>query len=115
MRKIIVAAAAIAALLSIGMPAQKAAAMTVASPAALGVTDLSPVQHVHWGRYHRHWASHHHGYWAWHGHRRYWGRHHDHYWGWRHYYWAGPWLRPCWRPGWDWHPWWGWYRPGCGW
>jgi len=109
MRTTILAAAAIAALLSIGTPANRATAMTVAAPSTLGLADASPVQQVRWG-WHRH------RYWGWH--HRYWGWHHR-YWGWRHYYWGGPhywggpwyyprpyyWARP-------WGPccWWGWHR-----
>jgi hypothetical protein len=57
MRKIILAAAAVAALLCFAAPTHRAAAMTVATPAALGVaaTDLNPVQQVRWG-WHRRWG-----------------------------------------------------------
>jgi hypothetical protein len=97
MRKFILAATAVAAFLSIGAPADRAAAMPVASPAALGAVaaDVNPVQQVRWVRYH-------HRYWRWH-HRRYW--HPYHYWGWRHYYWGPYYYRPYWHP---WRPWWGW-------
>ncbi len=49
MRKVILAAAAVAAFLSIAAPANPAAAMPVVSPATLGVTaaDVNPVQQVH--------------------------------------------------------------------
>jgi hypothetical protein len=99
MRKFILAAAALAAFLSIGAPGERAAAMPVASPAALGAaaTEVNPVQQVHWVRYH------HRRYWRWHRHR-YW--HHYHYWGWRHYYWGPYYYRPYWRPwGWRYHYW----------
>jgi hypothetical protein len=88
----------LAAFLSIGAPADRAAAMPVVSPAALGVTaaDASPLEQVRWVRYH-------HRYWGW-RHYHHWGWRHYHYWGWRQYYW-GPYyyyLRPYW------HLWWGW-------
>ena len=116
MRKTVLAAAAIAAFLSIGAPANNATAMTVASPSALGVTDLAPVQQVRWGwRHHRYWGWHHHRYWGW-RHHRYWAWHRYHHWGWRHYYWAGPyyyprpWIGAYWGPAWGPCCWWGWHR-----
>jgi len=110
MRKTVLAAAAIAAFLSIGAPANNAMAMTVASPSALRVTELAPVQQVRWGwRYH-------HRYWGW-RHRRYWAWHRYHHWGWRHYYWGGPYYYrgPYWGPAWGPCCWWGWHRPWWGW
>jgi hypothetical protein len=101
MRKTILAAAAVAAFLSIAIQADRATAMTVASPSALGVADVSAVQQVYW---HRNWGWHRHRYWAW---RRY------HHWGWRHRYWAAPrpWVGVYWGGPCCWHrPWWGWHR-----
>ena len=104
-----VLAAVLAALLAIAAPANKATAMTIASPSALGVAQINPVQQAHWGwRHHRYWAWRHHPYWAWHRYR---------YWGWRRHYWAGPYFYPrpwigvywgpAWRPccRWGWHRW----------
>ena len=122
MRKTILAAAALAAFLSIGAPAQKADAMPVASPAALGAPDVNPVQKVYW---HRAWGWHRAHYWGWR--HRHWGWRHAHYWGWRHRYWG--WHHRYWGWGWRRHYWgpsyypvgvyWGapccWYRPWWGW
>lgn len=91
MRKTILAAAAIAAFLSIGTPANHANAMTVASPATLGfAADTRPVQQVRWWR-------HHHRVWR---HR---------YWGWRPYYYPRPYYYypRYYYP----RPWIGYYRP----
>jgi hypothetical protein len=117
MRKTFLAAAALAAFLSFGAPVDRAAAMPVASPAALGASGLAPVEEVHWGWHHRYWGWHH-RYWAWHRHH-WWG------WGWhrrwvaypwwqgpRHYYAAGPYWGhpwgwgPYWSSGWAYHWWW---------
>ena len=116
MRKLILAAAAIAAVLLMGAPADRASAMTVASPAALGLAnpEASLVQKVYW---HRAWRP----YWGWR--HRSWAWHRP-YWGWRRYYWAGwrpayyyprPWLgvywgRPCCWGGWGGWGGWGWHR-----
>jgi hypothetical protein len=119
MLKTILAAAAVAALLCIGAPANRAAAMTVATPAALGVTaaDRNEVQQVRWG-WRRGWGWRRPAYW---GYRPYYRP----YWGYRPYYWGGPWgpgpyyYRPYYRPyyhpwgpccGWGWHRRWGWHR-----
>lgn len=100
MRKTILAAAAVAALLSIGAPVNEAAAMSAAAPTQLGLpsADGSLVQRTaivcgYWGC-RRVWG----GYW---GPRPYWGA----YWGPPGPYWG--WRRP-----WGWHrPWgWGWRR-----
>ena len=112
MRKIILAAAAVAALLALGAPENRVAAMPVAAPAALGIaaTDLNPVQQVRWPR---HWG------WGW-GWRRPWIAPWPVYWGWRRPYWGGPyWGGPHWGP----RPWgpyyYGYYGrpwgPCCGW
>jgi hypothetical protein len=94
MRKSIVAAAAIAALVSIGA-ARNAAAMPIAAPDQLGLAGgaAAAVEKTAlicgpWGCYWRH------GYWGWH--RPY----PQPYWGWRRHYWWG-WHR---------HRWWGWHR-----
>jgi hypothetical protein len=77
MRKLVLAAATVAAFLAVGTSQNPVAAMPVASPAALGVTapDVSGVQQVYW---HRGWGWR--GGWGWH---RPWG-----YWGWRRPYWG---------------------------
>jgi len=116
MRKIILAAAAVTALLCVGAPAKRAVAMTVATPTALGVTapDFKAVQDVRWG-WHRHWGL------GWR--RRPWIGGGPVYWGYRPYYrvrpwWPGPWApyNPGWGPPAPWAPWgaccyWGWHRP----
>jgi hypothetical protein len=98
MRHSIVAAATIAALLAVATPANKAAAMPVATPGQLGLPDgaAGSVEKTvlvcgPWGCY---WRP---GYWGWY--RPY------PYWGWRRHYWWG-WH----RPGWGWHRPWGWRR-----
>jgi hypothetical protein len=125
MRKIILAAAAVAALLCIGVPVDRAAAMTVATPTALGVTtpELSGVQQVRWGRgwgWHRGWGWRRPVYWG--GYRPYYRPYFSYYrpyWGYRPHYWGGwpgpyyyrPYYRP-WGPccGWGWRRPWGWHR-----
>jgi hypothetical protein len=113
MRRILLAAFTAAAILAMAAPVQPAAAMTVASPVALGVAaaDGGAVQQVRWygWRPHRAWGWRHpysgwhrYGYWAG---RPYWGHP---YWGRRWYprvYWGWPRL----WPGRFWHPW------GCCW
>jgi hypothetical protein len=84
MRKTILAAAAVAAVLSIGASANKAAAMSTAAPAQLGLAtsaDANLVQKAafvcgYYGCRHVWWGPHYwgHPYWGWH--RHYWG-------GWR--------------------------------
>jgi hypothetical protein len=114
MLKGLLAAAAVAGVLLFGLPGDRAAAMTVASPAALGAAavEQSQVQQVHWGwhhGWHRGWGWHH-RWWGWH--RHYWGGWHRHYWwhrpywGWRHYYWGGPYWGHQWGWGWGWHRYW---------
>jgi len=112
MRKVIIAAAAVAALLAIGAPENRALAMPVATPAALGLTspDLSGVQQVSWG-WHRRWAWHRH--WGW---RRPWAGPRSGYSGYRGY-WGGPWWpEPYYGYGYYGRPlgapccWWGWHR-----
>jgi hypothetical protein len=91
MRKILIAAFAAAAIVTMAGPIDRAAAM---SPAALGAAavNASPIQEVRW-------------------HHRYWGPHA--YWGfpfpffyvrppWIHFY-ARPWPGPWFRPWWGWH------------
>jgi hypothetical protein len=107
MRKSIVAAAGVAAVLAFTLPAAKAAAMPVAAPDQLGfpsgmangvektVLVCGP------------WAC----YWR----PGFWGVYRPYpYWGWRRHYWWG-WHRPGWgwgwrRPGWGWGRPWGWRR-----
>src|SRR5580704_11704666 len=107
MRKIILTAATVAALFCFAAPAHRAAAMTVAPPAALGVlgaaaTDLNPVQQVRWG-WHRPWG------WGW---RRPWFAPGPVYWGWhRQYYGAGTWWPGPWGPYYYGRP---WGPPCCG-
>lgn len=99
MRKTLFAAAALAAVLSLGASANPAAAMTGATPTELGLAtaDSGVVQKAalvcgRWGC------------------RRVWHRH----WGW-----AGPPRRPLFAfapgPAWGWNRPWGWDRPGWGW
>jgi hypothetical protein len=97
MRKSIVAAAAIAVLVSIGGPARNAAAMPVVTPGQLGLAgrvadsvEKTVVICGPWGCY---WRP---GYWGWY--RPY--PYPYPYWGWRRHYWWG-WHR---------HRWWGWHR-----
>jgi hypothetical protein len=111
MRKIILTAAGLAALLCFAAPTHRAAAMTVATPATLGVaaTDLNSVQQVRWG-WHRHGGWHRHWGWGWRrpwfapppvywGYRPYWGGP----WGPGPYYYSRPWGPPCCGWGWGWH------------
>jgi hypothetical protein len=103
MRKTLVAAFVAAAILCLAAPADRAAAMTVASPVALGVANTTPVEKVYWG-WHRHWGGWH-RHWAWR--HRYWGGP-VYYWPRPYGYWGGPWGPCC---GWGWHHrWWGWHR-----
>jgi len=90
MRKTILAAAAIAAVLAVGGPAKNAAAMPVATPGQLGLAggaadgvEKTVLVCGPWACY---WQP---GYWGWY--RPY------PYWGWR-------------RPWWGWHRPWGWHR-----
>jgi hypothetical protein len=83
MRKTILAAAAVAALLSIGAPANKAAAMPTAAPTQLGLatsddTGLAQKAAIVCGYYgcRRVWGG---PYWG----RPYYGGWHHRYWGWR--------------------------------
>lgn len=94
MRKSILAAAAVAALLSIGTPAQHAAAITLATPTELGVAtgDAGLVQRAFVRCGYR-------------GCVRVWRRP---YWGWPvPAFWVRPWIRPW---GWHWHRPWGWHH-----
>ncbi|HUD89439.1 MAG TPA: hypothetical protein VMR17_23530 [Xanthobacteraceae bacterium] len=102
MRRTLLAAFATAALFFLAAPANKAAAMTVATPSALGVTAAAnSVQQVrYWGG----WGWHRYGYGGWR--RPYWGYPRP-YWGYPRVYWGWPrpyyWGRPCcwgWRPHW---------------
>jgi hypothetical protein len=113
MRKAVLVAAAVAALLSLAAPANRAAAMTVASPTALGVAaaDLNSVQQVHWRWHHRYWGWHH-RYWGWHR-PYYWAGHRHYWWGWGWHrrwvaypWWQGPSWGPYWSSGWAYHWWW---------
>jgi hypothetical protein len=83
MRKTLLAALAAVAIVSAAAPANRASAMTVAAPVALGpvAADANPIQQVWWGGWHRHywgWGWHPHywgccwGGWGWHRHWRYW-------------------------------------------
>lgn len=120
MRRTVLAVLAAAALFVFVTPAQKAAAITAASPAAIGApaAATTPIEQV--GFYgwhpHRYWHWHHHRYWAWWHPRPYWAwRRHVYlgpywyprvYWGWPAIY-IGP--RPWWGFGWRhryWHRWW---------
>ena len=92
MRKSIVAAATVAAVLAFAVPAGKAAAMPVATPNQVGLSGSAGVEKTvlicgPWGCYWRPWG---------------WYRPYP-YWGWRRHYWWG-WHRPGWG--------WGWRRPG---
>jgi hypothetical protein len=97
MRKSIVAAATIAAVLSIGTPTRNATAMSVVTPGQLGlaggVADSVEKTVLICGPWGCHWRP------------RYWGWYRPYpypypYWGWRRHYWWG-WHR---------HRWWGWHR-----
>ncbi len=102
MRKTILAAlaaAAVAAILSIGMPAQRAAAMAPAAPTERGIAtghgglvQKAAFHHRHSG-YGREWR--------------------DQYWGWGRHYWGWPlpafWVRP-WGCGWRYHHWHHWHH-----
>jgi hypothetical protein len=96
MRKIILAAAAAAAILFLGSPAQRAEAMTFATPTQIGVPaatqDEGLVVKASWhGWRHRHWG---------------WRRHHWHRgWHWRHHWHRGWHWRHHWHRGWHWHHW----------
>jgi len=104
MRKFLLVAFAAAAILAMAAPLQRAAAMTVAAPSALGIAaaDRGAVQQVRWhGWYpHRYWQPG--GYWGAGPYWRhpYWGRYWypRMYWGWpRLYFWPHPWGC-CWYP-----------------
>jgi hypothetical protein len=96
MRHSTLAAAAIAAGLTVAAPAKNAAAMQVATPGQLGLAEGAGALEKTvlvcgpWGCY---WRP---GYWGWY--RPY--PYPYPYWGWRRHYWWG-WRRP----------WWGWHRP----
>jgi hypothetical protein len=127
MRKIILAAA-VAALLCVGAPANRVAAMTVATPSALGVAapELKSLHQVRWGRgwgWHRGWGWRRPWiapvYWGYRPYYHPYGGYYRPYWGSRPYYWGGPpgpyYYRPYYRPwgpccGWGWHRRWGWHR-----
>jgi hypothetical protein len=83
--------AAVAGLLMIAAPTERAQALSLSSPiAAAAVQDESGKlttevrYHRHWGYHHHHW---HHHYWhRHHWHRHYWHRHHWHRHHWHHRY-----------------------------
>jgi hypothetical protein len=89
MRKIFIAVLMAVAIVAIELPGGRAAAMTVAVPAQLGLyaAGVAPVQQVRWHGWHArsdHW-----------GHRWYWG-------------WPVPWFH-IYIPRWHWG-WWGWHH-----
>ena len=97
MRKSILAAATIAAVLSIGTPTRNATAMPVVTPGQLGlaggVADSVEKTVLICGPWGCHWRP------------RYWGWYRPYpypypRWGWRRHYWWG----------WHQHRWWGWHR-----
>ena len=96
MRKSIVAAATIAAVLSIGTATRNATAMPAVTPGQLGlaggVMDSVEKTVLICGPWGCHWRP----YWGWY--RPY--AYPYPYWGWRRHYWWG-WHR---------HRWWGWHR-----
>jgi hypothetical protein len=99
MRKSLLAAAAIAAVLAIATPAGGAAAMPIATADQLGLADSSGMEKtvLICGPWRCFWRP---NYWGgWYG--------PGPYWGWRRHYWWG-WHRPGlgWRrPGWGWRRW----------
>jgi hypothetical protein len=82
--KSILGFAAIAGLLMIAAPTERAQALSLSSPvAAAAVQDdagklTTEVRYYH----HRHYHYHHHHYW----HRHHWHRHHWHHHHWHHHY-----------------------------
>jgi len=105
MRKSIVAAATITAVLSIGTPTRNATTMPVVTPGQLGIAggiaDSVEKTVLICGPWGCHWRP------------RYWGWYRPYaypypYWGWRRHYWWG-WHRHRWW-GWHRHHWWGWHR-----
>ena len=84
--------AAVAAVLVVASPVQRAGAVTLINPGAASAVqdDARPATtEVRWGHHHgwhRGWG---HRHWGWHrGWRhRHWGWHHRH-WGWRHRHWG---------------------------
>jgi len=91
--------AAIAAVLVVASPVQRAGAVSLINPgAATAVQDDTRqlTTEVRWG--HHGW-HHHHGWhrgwyhrrhWGWHRHRH-WGWHHHRHWGWHHRHWHRHW------------------------
>ncbi len=103
MRKTLYAALAAAAILFVTVPANKATAMPIASPAVIGAAAAQPgtVTEVHyWRSHHRHWAWRRYRHWAWHT----WAWRGT-YWYPRHYWYAYP--QPYWHA-YSWGPYWGW-------
>jgi hypothetical protein len=76
--------AAVAALLMLTAPAERAQALSLASPgAAAAVQDdtRGMTTEVHWRHHHHHWGYHRH----WH--HRHWRHHHWHHRHWHHRHW----------------------------
>jgi|GEM_PF-830498 hypothetical protein len=95
MRKTMLAAAAVAALLSIGASADGAAAMTTATPTQLGVATANDglVQKAaivcgYWGCRHVWWGPP--RYYGYYGPGPYWGWHRP-WWGWHRHWWWHHW------------------------
>jgi hypothetical protein len=76
--------AAVAGLLIMAAPAERAQALSLSSPVAAAAVQDESSKLTTEVRYHRHWGYHH----RWH-HHRHWGyhRHHWHHHHWHHHHW----------------------------
>jgi hypothetical protein len=74
--------AAVAGLLMIAAPAERAQALSLSSPIAAAAVQDESSRLTTEVRYHRHWGYHHHHWHHHHWHHHYWHRHH-----WHHHYW----------------------------